>query len=75
MPSTKIAQMVPPTEQKGHQSSRWEISLNDIFSLTIGPNSKLFHRIVPHDAFYQNCTNGSAPLNKRAARAPDKKYL
>ena len=24
---------------------------------------------------YHNCTNGSAPLNKRAARALDKKYL
>ena len=31
--------------------------------------------IVPLDTFYQNCTNGSAPLNIRAARAPGKKYL
>ena len=27
------------------------------------------------DAFYENCTNGSALLNKGAARALDKKYL
>ena len=28
---------------------------------------KIFYRNVPHDALYQNCTNDSAPLNKRAA--------
>ena len=33
-----------------------------------GPNSKLFHRIVPHEAFYKNCINGSGPPNKGAAR-------
>ena len=37
----------------------------DISSWTTGPNSKWFHRIVPHNTLYQNCTNGSAPLNKR----------
>ena len=31
--------------------------------------------MVPHDALYQNCTSGYTPLNKRVARAPDKKYL
>ena len=30
---------------------------------------------VPHDALFQNCINGSAPPNRRAARAPDKKYF
>ena len=28
--------------------------------------------IVPHDALFQNCINGCAPLNKKATRAPDK---
>ena len=37
--------------------------------------SKLFYRIVPCDAFCQNYTNGSAPLNKRAAISSDKKYF
>ena len=36
---------------------------------------KLFHRIFPHDAFYQNSTNDSAPRNKGAARPLDKKCL
>ena len=30
---------------------------------------------VPHESLFQYCTNGSAPPNRRAARAPDKKYL
>ena len=30
---------------------------------------------VSHDTLFQNCINGSAPQNRRAARAPDKKYL
>ena len=33
--------------------------LNDIFSR----NSKLFHRIVPHDALYQNPTKSFTPLS------------
>ena len=32
---------------------------------------KIFLKSVPHNAFYQNCTNGSTPLNKRAARPID----
>ena len=32
------------------------------------------NRIV-HDVLYRNCTNGSALLNKGAARALDKKYV
>ena len=32
-------------------------------------------RIVLHDAFYQNSTNGSTPPNKGAARALNKKCL
>ena len=30
---------------------------------------------VPHDTLCQNCANGLAPSNNRAARAPDKKYF
>ena len=40
-------------------------------SSTTGPILKLFHRMVPHDAFLQNCTYGSAPPNRGAARALD----
>ena len=36
---------------------------------------KIISQIVPRDTLYQFCTNGSAPLNKRATRALDKKYL
>ena len=39
------------------------------------PKFKWFHRIVPLDTLYRNCTSGYTPLNKRVARAPDKKYL
>ena len=35
--------------------------------------SKIIHRIVSHNALYLNCTNGSAPLIKRAPGALDKK--
>ena len=48
---------------------------NDISSWTTRPNLKLFRIIVPHDAIYQNCTNGSAPPNEGAARALDRKCL
>ena len=41
---------------------------------TTGPNSKWFHRIVPHDTLYQNMHKW-IHWNKRAARAVDKKYL
>ena len=44
--------------------------LNDISSWT----SELLVT-VPHDALFQNCINGSTPLNRRAARAPDKRHL
>ena len=76
MPFIKIAQMVPLHWSKGLQELKIRNISNDI-SWTTGPNSKYFHRIVPHDAFYQNCTNGSAlPLpNKRAAGALNKKCL
>ena len=72
-PLPKLHKRFCSSEQKGHQSSRYEISLKDISSWTTGPNSKWFHRIVPHNALYQNYTNGSAPLNKGTARALDKK--
>ena len=41
------------TEQSGHQSPRKEMSLNCTCSWTTGPNSKQFHRIVPHDVLPQ----------------------
>ena len=34
-----------------------------------------FTELVPHDALYQNFTNGSDLLNKGAVRALDKKCL
>ena len=36
--------------------------LNDISSWTTDPNSKLFHRIVPHKTFYLICTYASKKL-------------
>ena len=39
MPSTKIAQMDCSAKQKGRQSSRQEMSLNDISSWTTRPKS------------------------------------
>ena len=36
-------------------------SLNDISSRTTGANSKYFYMNVPHNALYQNSTNGAAP--------------
>ena len=47
--------------------------LNDIFSWANRPISKQFHRIVPRITLYENCQNGSTPLNKMAARAKKKK--
>ena len=38
-------------------------------------NSILFHRNVLHYVHYHNCTNGLVALNKKAARAMNKKYL
>ena len=35
----------------------------------------LLHMHLSHDALFHNCTNGSTLLNRRAARAPDKKKL
>ena len=39
MPSTKIAQMVCSAKQKGHPSSRQEMSLNNLSSWTTVPKS------------------------------------
>ena len=36
---------------------------------------KYFHRIVSRDSLYQNCTNGSAQMDKRIAKAAEKKYI
>ena len=34
-----------------------------------------FHMNVPHDAIFQNCINGFAPLNRRVTRVQDQKSL
>ena len=47
------------------------MSLNDI-SWTTGPNSKLFHRNVPHDALCQNGSEHYALLNNMATRAKNR---
>ena len=49
------------------------MSFNDIFFWATGPNSILFYMNVPHNALFQKCINGSAPPNRRTARAPDMK--
>ena len=65
MPPLKVAQMVllhgtggvPELQIRNLfcQLSRYEWSLNEISSWTTGPNSKLFHRIVPLYTLHQNC--------------------
>ena len=47
-PLLKLHKKFRYAEQKGPYSSR--TSLNDISSWTTSPNSKIFHRIAPHDA-------------------------
>ena len=66
--------MVLSAELKGIKSSRYGMSLNDI-SWTAGPNSKISSQNCPLNVIYQNCTNGSAPLNEGVTRAPDEKWL
>ena len=44
-PWSKTARMVSIRSTKGHQSSRLEMSLYGISSLTTGPNSISFHKI------------------------------
>ena len=73
-PSTEIAQMVPLAEKRSlglqiRNIFKWHLLLKHWSKV------KLFHRIVPHDAFYQHCTNSSSPPNKGAARTLDKKFL
>ena len=70
-PLPKIAQMVPLRRTKGlpelqiRNTFKWHFLLNHWSKFKI-------HRIFPHDAFYENCTKGSSPVNKGAARALDK---
>ena len=45
------------------------------WSLTTDPDSIYFHRNVPHNTLFQNCTNHSALLNKMAARAKNRNIL
>ena len=67
-PSTKIAKMVLlgwtkwPPGLKIEKKKKKKL-LEDI-SQANGPISKYFHRNVPLMPLYQNCLNGSAPLNK-----------
>ena len=75
IPSTKLAQMVllrwtkgPPEPQK-----------RNIFKRHLLRNHLSKFKIISQNCSseypLENCTNGSTPLNKGAARAPDKKYL
>ena len=74
-PFTKIAQIVPL------HWTKWppKLQIRNIFKRHLLLNDwskfKVIHRFFPHDAFYQNCTNGSAPSSKRGVRALDKQYL
>ena len=74
MPYTKNAQMAPPAN-KGATRALDKKVFNPPLLLTHLSKFKKNHRNVHHDAFYQNCTNGSAPPNKGAAGALDKTYL
>ena len=67
MPSTKIAQMVYSAKQKGHQSSRQEMSLNDI-SWTTDPKSTIqeaenassfdrYHLFISYNYYLQQTTS------------------
>ena len=57
-------------------SQRLKVSYCDQSSSVVRPSVNLFFKqhllSIPHDALFQNCTNGSAPPNRSAARAPDK---
>ena len=69
MPSFKITQMVPL-----HRTGAARALDKKSFKChLLNQWSKI--NIISQNCTFQNCTNGSAPLNKRAARAPDKKYL
>ena len=74
MPSFKTAQIVLLHQTGGLPELQIRNLLNDI-SRTTGPNSKWIHRIVPLDTLYQNCTNGSARLNKRACPELQKRNI
>ena len=67
-PTTKIAQMVSIYWTKGLP----ELLIRNVFKQHILLNhcSKFTHK-----AHYHTCTNGLEALNKKAARAIDKKYL
>ena len=43
--------------------------------ITAGPNSKYFHRNVPHDALYHNYSYCSAWLNKMATSAKTRNII
>ena len=67
-PLPKLHKWFRSTERRGNQSSRLEMTINNISRIT-GPNSKQYYRNVPHDALYQNCSESSAWLNNMAIRA------
>ena len=72
MPSSNIVQMVSVHCSKGLQ----ELYLRSVFKrhlLNHWSECHILHMNVHHDALFQNYMNGSAPLNRRASRALDKK--
>ena len=71
--STKIAQTVPLHWTRWPPELKIEKPLNDFFSLTSASILKKIYRKVPWVTLYQNCSNRSAPLNKMAARAKNRK--
>ena len=50
-------------------------SLKQEVSISTGPYAYSVNVLKSHDAIYQSCINGSAQLNKGAARALDKNNL
>ena len=64
---------IAKNRKKKQQQQQQKRPLNIISSVAGGLISKVFHRIVPLMALYQNYSNGSAPLNKMAARAKNRK--
>ena len=69
IPSTKLAQIVLLRWTKGPP----EPQIRNIFKRHLLWNHLSKFKIISQNL--ENSTNGSAPLNRGAARAPDKKYL
>ena len=59
-----------------HPAIVFQSSVNFFFKQHLLLNHWSKFHITPHEcsnALFQSCINGSSPLNRRAARAPDKK--